>query len=216
MLYIPPAFKVEDLSALHAHIGMTGLATLITVGDEGPLISHLPLLLDAEAGPYGTLIGHLARANPQIKRSRVELEAVAVFQGPDAYISPRWYEAKREHGKVVPTWNYMTVHARGRLAFIDDRTWLRAAVDRLTARHESGFADPWATSDAPSDYIEAQLKGIVGVELVIDTLEGKMKLGQNRSVSDQQGVVDGLSASDRPSDGAIAEATRENLRGKSS
>lgn len=211
MLYIPPAFKVEDLGILHAHIAATGLAMLITSGDEGPLVSHLPLLLDPECGAHGTLIGHLARANPQIKRSRTDLEAVTVFQGADAYISPRWYEAKRDHGKVVPTWNYATVHARGKLTFIEDRAWLRAAVDRLTTKHEARFSDPWASTDAPPDYIQAQLKGIVGVELVIETLEGKMKYGQNRSVADQQGVIEGLSGSTRQADREIAEATRAGL-----
>ncbi len=211
MLYIPPAFKVEDLGILHAHIAATGLAMLITCGDEGPLVSHLPLFLNLDGSPNGKLIGHLARANPQLKKSRLDLQAVAVFQGPDAYISPRWYEAKREHGKVVPTWNYATVHARGRVTFIEDRAWLRSAVDRLTKKHEARFADPWATSDAPPDYIEAQLKGIVGVEFAIETLEGKMKLGQNRPVADQEHVIEGLSASERQGDVEIAEATRAGL-----
>ena len=211
MLYIPPAFKVDDLEKLHGHIEAAGLALLITVGDDGPLISHLPLYLVRDGSPYGKLVGHLARANPQLKKSRLDLPAVAVFQGPDAYISPRWYQAKREHGKVVPTWNYMVVHARGKLTLFDDRDRLKAAVDRLTSIHEARFGDPWATSDAPPEYISAQLKGIVGVEIAIDALEGKHKLGQNRSVADQQGVIDGLSAGHRDADADLADATRIQL-----
>lgn len=214
MLYIPPAFRVEDLDALHRHIEATGLALLVTVGDEGPLISHVPLFLDREGGPYGKLVGHLARANPQLSRSRLDQPAVAVFQGPDAYVSPRWYAAKREHGKVVPTWNYVVVHARGRLALFDDRDRLRSAVDRLTAIHEARSPEPWATSDAPPEYIAAQLKGIVGVELTIEAIEGKHKLGQNRSVADRQGVIDGLSPSTRQGDLEIAAATRDTLAPK--
>ncbi|MEZ5923680.1 MAG: FMN-binding negative transcriptional regulator [Hyphomicrobiaceae bacterium] len=211
MLYIPPAFKVEDLVVLHQHIAATGLATVITVGDEGPIVSHVPLFLDRDRGPLGTLIGHLARANPQVKRSRLDVQAVAVFQGPDAYISPGWYEAKREHGRVVPTWNYMTVHARGRLTMFEDRERLKEIVDRLTSLHEVRFAKPWTTSDAPPDYIASQLKGIVGIELKIEALEGKHKLGQNRSEADRQGVIEGLSASERPGDAEIAEATQRTL-----
>lgn len=214
MLYIPPAFKVEDLDTLYAHIDATGLATLTTVGDDGPIVSHVPLFLDRERGPYGTLVGHLARANPQVKQSRLDVPAVAVFQGPDAYISPGWYAAKREHGRVVPTWNYAVVHARGKLTVFEDRERLKAAVDRLTSIHEARFAKPWSTSDALSDYIAAQLKGIVGIELQIEVLEGKHKLGQNRSEADRQGVIDGLSTSERQSDLEIATATRRTLAPK--
>lgn len=214
MLYIPPAFKVDDLEKLHGHIEATGLAMLVTVGDDGPLISQLPLYLDRDGSPFGKLVGHLARANPQLKKSRLDVPAVAVFQGPDAYISPRWYQAKREHGRVVPTWNYMVVHARGKLTLFEDRDRLKAAVDRLTSIHEARFGDPWATSDAPPEYISAQLKGIVGVEIVVDALEGKHKLGQNRSVADQQGVIDGLSACPRQADLDIVAATENALAQK--
>lgn len=211
MLYNPPAFKVEDLDTLHSQIEATGLAMLVTVADEGPIVSHVPLFLDRERGPYGTLVGHLARANPQVKQSRLDVAAVAVFQGPNAYISPGWYAAKREHGRVVPTWNYAVVHARGKLTMFEDRERLKAAVDRLTSIHEARFASPWTTSDAPPDYITAQLKGIIGIEIAIEALQGKHKLGQNRSEADRRGVIEGLSASDRPSDGEIAAATRKTL-----
>jgi len=213
MLYTPPAFKIDDLPLLHDHIERTGLAILITAGDDGPLVSHLPLLLDRRAGGPGTLIGHLARANPQLKLSRLDQTALAIFQGPDAYVSPGWYETKREHGRVVPTWNYAVVHARGSLRLFDDREWLRSAVDRLTARHEAGFAQPWSTSDAPPAFIDAQLRGIVGVELQIATLEGKYKLSQNRPAADQSGVVEGLDRQGAAGDAATAALMRKCASG---
>lgn len=211
MLYTPPAFKLDGLAALHDHIEATGLAMIVTVGDGGPILSHAPLLLDRNAGPFGTLLGHLARANAQTTQSRLDLEAVAVFQGPDAYISPGWYASKVEHGRVVPTWNYTVVHARGRLALFDDATRLRAVVDRLTARHEARFAKPWSTADAPQEFIAAQLKGIVGIEIAIERLEGKRKLSQNRPAPDQAGVVAGLSASPEASDREVADLMRTQL-----
>ena len=205
MLYTPPAFKADDLFALHDHMDSAGLAMIVSVGERGPLISHAPVLLDRSAGPYGKLVGHLAKANLQTTLSRVDLEAVAVFPGPDAYISPGWYASKQEHGRVVPTWNYTVVHARGRLSFFHDPVRLLDLVDRLTDRHERQFAKPWSTADAPKEFIEAQLRGIVGIEIVIDRLEGKRKLSQNRPQADQDGVIKGLGASQVLSDHSVAE-----------
>ena len=136
MLYNPPAFRVEERGILHAQIAATGLAMLVTNGPQGPLVSHVPLLLDAGKGEHGTLLGHMARANPQWQESDFSVEALAVFQGPDAYITPSWYASKREHGRVVPTWNYAVVHARGRLTFFEDAATLLGAVTRLTEQHE--------------------------------------------------------------------------------
>lgn len=192
-LYTPPAFRVADMAAMHAHMAACGLAMLVTASKDGPLVSHLPLLLDPDSGPSGRLIGHLARANRQWTESDLSQPAVAVFMGPDAYISPNWYPAKMEHHRVVPTWNYLTVHARGRITVHEDPAWLHDAVSRITNRHEAGRWRPWAVSDAPADFIAAQLKGIVGVELHIEALEGKEKLSQNRSAADQGGVRAGLS-----------------------
>jgi transcriptional regulator len=200
MLYIPPAHREQDLAILHAHIAAVGLATLVTIGDDGPLVSHLPLLLDPGVGRYGKLTGHVARANPQWRASDLGKPAVAIFMGPDAYVSPSWYPSKQEHGRVVPTWNYATVHARGRLEIFDDPQRLRAHVAQLTDRNESRFANRWEVGDAPADYIEKQLNGIVGIALQIEVLEGKMKLSQNRSPADRDGVVAGLRASDRVTD----------------
>src|SRR5579863_6925945 len=154
-MYVPPLFKEDRIDVLHDAIRRTGLATLITNTADGLIASHVPMLLDTEPAPYGTLIGHLARPNPQ-GRGAIG-EALAIFQGPDAYITPSWYETKRETGKVVPTWNYCVIHAYGPLRVIDDPAWLHDFVTRLTNRHESSRPAPWQVSDAPADFIEKQL-----------------------------------------------------------
>jgi transcriptional regulator len=211
MIYNPPAFKVEDIGLLHKQIEATGLAMLVTVDDEGAIVSHIPLFLDRDAGRHGKLVGHLSRANPQVGKSNTEIPALAVFPGPDAHISPGWYASKREHGKVVPTWNYAVVHVSGLLKFFDDRDRLRAAVDRLTAMHESKFSDPWATKDAPPEYIEAQLKGIIGIEIEIENIIGKHKLSQNRAAVDQAGVAKALGESLDQSASRIGKMMDGNL-----
>ncbi len=206
MLYTPPAFKIDDRNILHDHIEKTGLALLVTTGVSGvPLASHVPLILDREVGDYGTLVGHLARANMQTTQSNLDHQALVVFQGPEAYISPNWYATKQEHGRVVPTWNYAVVHARGTLKFFDDPQMLRSVVDRLTSLHEAKFPKPWTTSDAPKAFIDAQLRGIIGFEIRIESLEGKYKLSQNRSAADQAGVTDGLRTSEITTNANIAD-----------
>jgi transcriptional regulator len=197
-MYVPPAFAEDRLPVLHEAIRRTSLATLVTFGPDGLLATPLPLLLDAAAGPYGTLYGHLARANPQWRRSDAATEALVLFMGPDGYITPSWYATKRESGKVVPTWNYVTVHAYGRVEFFEDAAELLDAVTRLTARHEAGRAAPWTPGDAPPDFIQGQLKGIVGMRIAITRLQGKWKLSQNRSAADRAGVVAGLRAEGDP------------------
>ena len=172
------------------------------------MATPLPLFLAMEEGPYGTLYGHLARANPQWRLPPAG-EAMALFMGPDAYVSPSWYPSKQEHHRVVPTWNYVTVHAYGTAEFYEDPDRLLALVTRLTERHESPRPAPWAVSDAPSDFIRGQLKGIVGLRLPIARLEGKRKLSQNRNAEDRAGVRAALSASDRPADRAVAAAMPE-------
>ena len=149
MLYIPPAHREQDLATLHAHIAATGLATLVTVGEDGPLVSHLPLLLDPAVGRYGELTGHLARANPQWRTSDLRKPALAIFMGPDAYVSPSWYPAKQEHGRVVPTWNYSTVHARGTLEVFDDPQRLAALVTRLTDLTRAASQHPGKSPTPP-------------------------------------------------------------------
>ncbi len=191
-MYVPPAFREDRPEVLRAAIRATGLAILISEGPEGIIASHVPMLLDEAEGTNGLLLGHIARANPQWRSKAAEVEGLAIFPGPDAYISPNWYVTKRETGKVVPTWNYVAVHAYGRLVFFDDREELRALVTRLTATHEGTFPAPWAVSDAPADFIASQLKGIVGFRLAITRLEGKWKMSQNRPEADRLGVIEGL------------------------
>jgi transcriptional regulator len=216
MLYNPPAFREDDLARLHDHIAANGFATLITVGEGGPIVSHLPLLIEREAGTRGTLVGHLARANPQWRDSDLSKPALAVFLGLDAYVSPSWYPSKQKHGKVVPTWNYSVVHAGGMLEFFEEPERLAEVVQKLTERHEARFARPWQVSDAPADFVQAQLRAIVGFRLRIDTLEGKMKLSQNRPEFDQLGVIAGLRASDRPGDRDMAQKMTQRRDAKSS
>jgi transcriptional regulator len=212
MIYIPPAFRESDLPALQAQIAASGLTTLITVGAQGPIVSNLPIVFDASAGPYGTIAGHLARANPQWHESDLSKPALALFMGADAYVSPSYYPSKQEHGKVVPTWNYSMIAARGRLEIFEDAETLRAQVETLTKRFEAAFEKPWAVSDAPEDFIARQIKGIVGVRLHIESIEGKAKLNQNRSAADQEGVVTGLAPSPRASDREVAEAMQNRLK----
>jgi transcriptional regulator len=178
-MYIPAAFRDDDPASLHAMMRAARLATLITMTADGLLATPLPVLFDPERRPHGALLGHMARANPQWSKPLVG-EALVIFTGPDAYVSPSWYETKTETGKVVPTWNYVTVHAYGAVEFFEDSERLLKAVTRLTDRHESGRAHPWAVGDAPPAYIASQLRGIVGVEVAITRLEGKRKLSQNR------------------------------------
>jgi len=192
-MYVPPAFAEDRLPVLHAAIRRTGLANLVTVTPDGLIGSPLPLMIDAEDGEFGTLYGHLAKANPQWRHTPAQ-DALAIFMGPDAYVSPSWYETKRQTGKVVPTWNYITVHASGPISFFEDAGALLDVVTRLTEKHEGQRAAPWAVSDAPPDFIRSQLKGIVGLRMPIRVLQGKWKMSQNRTMADRAGVVDGLRA----------------------
>ena len=201
-MYVPPLFKEERVGVLHDAMRGAGLATLITNTAAGLIASHVPMLLDLEPAPYGTLIGHLARPNPQ-GRGAIG-EALAIFQGPEAYITPSWYATKRETGKVVPTWNYVAVHAYGPAEFFEDADRLRAVVTRLTDLHERPRAEPWAVSDAPEPFVQAQLRGIVGIRMPITRFDGKRKMSQNRSVADRAGVAANLAESESPTDRAVA------------
>ncbi|HVJ40038.1 MAG TPA: FMN-binding negative transcriptional regulator [Dongiaceae bacterium] len=198
-MYLPTHFTETRTDRLQQAIASAGLATIVTMTAEGMEASHIPLHYDPApaadgSAPHGTLYGHVAKANPQWRQFRADLDALAIFQGPDAYITPSWYETKRETGKVVPTWNYVAIHAYGRLKAFDDPARLLDLVTRLTARRENGRAKAWSVQDAPADYIDAMLKGIVGLELPIARLEGKWKMSQNRNAADQAGVIAGLEA----------------------
>lgn len=208
MLYNPPAFRDTDLAQLHAQIAGSGLATLITVGADGPIASHIPMHFDPALGQQGVVEGHLARGNPQWKDSDLSKPAIAQFLGPDAYVSPSWYPSKQEHGKVVPTWNYSVICLRGRLEIFDDPEQLRAQVTRLTSRFEGRFEAPWQVSDAPADYLERQFKGIVGVRLHVEAIEGKAKLSQNRPEPDRDGVAAALGQSPRETDRSVSARMR--------
>jgi transcriptional regulator len=202
-MYIPPAFREDDRQILHEIVRGARLASLVTVTAEGLIATPLPLILDATEGEQGVLYGHVARANPQWQMPPLS-EALAIFMGPDAYVTPSWYASKVEHGKVVPTWNYSAVHAYGPIEFFDDAERLLDIVTRLTALHEKARAKPWAVSDAPESFIKSQLRGIVGLRLPIARLEGKRKLSQNRSAADRAGVAEGLAQSDRPMERLVA------------
>ncbi len=202
-MYTPPAFREDDPSTLRQIIREARLSTLVTATLEGLQATPLPLFLDETEGEHGVLYGHLAKANPQWKTAPSG-EALAIFMGPDAYITPSWYASKREHGKVVPTWNYAAVHAYGPVEFFEDETRLHQAVSRLTNLHEAARQQPWAVTDAPDSFIKSQLKGIVGMRLTITRIEGKQKMSQNRPEADRQGVAAGLAESERPSDRLVA------------
>lgn len=203
-MYVPAHFSEARIDVLHDAIRRTGLATLVSMTPDGLIATHAPLLLEETNGPNGTLVGHLARANPHGRLADPTVQTLVIFQGPEGYITPSWYAAKQEHGKVVPTWNYVAIHAYGRLETFDDPSRLLDVVTRLTDLHESPRPKPWAVSDAPADFVQGMLKGIVGISLRIERLEGKAKLSQNRPATDRAGVVAGLRADGRTE---LAEAT---------
>jgi transcriptional regulator len=191
-MYTPKAFEMTDLPMVHAAMRQSGLATLVTMTSSGLVATHLPLLLNETKGPYGTLTGHVSRANLQWKDTLPETDALIIFLGLDTYVTPNWYPAKHETGRVVPTWNYAAIHAYGRITFFEDPEQLRGVVTELTERFEAEFPAPWQVTDAPATYIDAQLKAIVGFDLEIRRLEGKQKFNQNRSLEDRMGVIEGL------------------------
>ncbi len=191
-MYQPPHFREDRLEVQHALIRANPLALLVTHGPEGLEANPIPFLLDPGAGPLGTLRAHLARANPQAHALARGEEALVVFQGGDAYVTPSWYATKRETGKVVPTWNYAVVQAWGTPRVVEDRAWLAHQIAALTALREAVRPEPWAVSDAPAAFVEAQLKGIVGVEIKVARIAGKWKVSQNRPPADRAGVAAGL------------------------
>ena len=194
-MYVPSSNAEHRPEVMLDYMEAHPLATLVTSSGEGLIATHLPLLVDRTRGTLGTLAGHIARANPQQRQAHDGDEALVIFSAHDAYITPSFYPTKARDGKVVPTWNYVAVHAYGTLRFVSDPTALRRHLEALTSRHESSRERPWAVSDAPEDYIARQLGAIVGVEIAITRLEGKWKMSQNRSAEDIDGVIAGLEAS---------------------
>jgi transcriptional regulator len=204
-MYAPVQFREVRLPVLHAAIREIGFASLVSHGDDGLQASHLPLLL-TDNGGLGVLEGHFARANPHWRAFGGGAAALAIFTAADAYISPGWYPSKRETGKVVPTWNYLAIHAEGAVETYDDPAALTDLVTRLTDLHEAGRAEPWAVTDAPADYVAALARAIVGFRLTITKLEGVRKFSQNRPAPDQAGVRAGLAAEENLGARAAAQA----------
>jgi transcriptional regulator len=209
-MYTPDHFRVDDLPQLHALIRARPLATLVSSGPAGMQATHLPTVLKTD-GPLGVIECHLARANPHWKELADGNEALMIFHGPEGYITPNWYASKSEHGKVVPTWNYATVHAYGRPEVMQDKDWLRAHVAALTAQQEATESQPWALSDAPESYVEVMLRGIVGFRFAFTRLQGKWKMSQNRESKDRAGVVQGLGQRATGDDREIADIVARNI-----
>jgi transcriptional regulator len=189
-MYQPAAHEEKNVEVMHALVRAHPLGTWVTSAARGLDANHIPFLLDASSGPYGCLRAHVARANPVWRE--LAGESLVVFQGPETYITPSWYPSKHQHGKAVPTWNYAVVHAHGVARVIDDAAWLRAHLERLTDAHESTQSVPWKLDDAPEDYLQKMIAGVVGIEIAVDRIEGKWKVSQNRPSPDRLGVIAGL------------------------
>ena len=194
-MYTPKHFEEPRIEVLHELMRARPLATLVTLTSGGLNANHVPLHLADTPAPFGTLRGHVARANPVWRDFAKDVEALAMFHGPDCYITPSWYATKQETGMVVPTWNYAVVHAYGTLRIIDDAVWVRAQIEALTAHNEAGFARPWSVSDAPHEYTEKRIGAIIGFEIVITKLTGKWKVSQNQPAQNQASVIEGLNNS---------------------
>lgn len=211
-MYIPKQFEEPSIEVMHELIRAYPLATLVVHSPGGLNANHIPFHLSLSPTPYGTLQGHIARANPLLGDIAEGIEALAIFHGPDSYITPSWYATKKETGKVVPTWNYVVVHAYGILRVIDDASWLRAQLDALTDHNEASFAQPWAVADAPADHIEKIMAAIVGIEMVITKTLGKWKVSQNQPAENQIGIISGLKAGGLSESEAMAAAVEARAK----
>ncbi|HEU4723492.1 MAG TPA: FMN-binding negative transcriptional regulator [Gemmatimonadaceae bacterium] len=208
-MYNPPSFAEHDVAVMHAFIDAHPLGALVTSSPTGLFATHLPLILDRSREGLGTLQGHIARANPHHERAADGCDALVLFTGADAYVTPSLYPSKTRHGKVVPTWNYVAVHAHGTLRFVTEPTALRRHLERLTARHEAGRARPWSIDDTPDGYVDKLLGAIVGVEVEITRLDGKWKMSQNRPDEDVDGVIEGLGGSPDAREREVAALVRD-------
>ena len=208
-MYVPQHFDEQRVEVMQELMRERPLATVVTMSSLGLNANHIPLHFSTEPAPFGTLRGHVARANPMWRDLQTGFEALVIFHGPDAYISPSWYATKQESGKVVPTWNYAVVHAYGTLQVIDDASWVRSQLEALTAHNERRFTEPWAVSDAPRDFTEKLIAAVIGIEIVISRLSGKWKVSQNQPPQNQAGIIDGLDkvqCSDSASMAALVKA----------
>lgn len=207
-MYDVEAFREDRTDVMQALIAAHPLASLVTQTENGLEANPVPLLMDADGAPFGTLRGHVARANPVWRTCNPGSQVLAIFHGPQGYITPSWYPSKRDSGKVVPTWNYAVVHAHGTLTVRQEAEWLRSLVTRLTQSQESRRDEPWQVSDAPADYIDAMLKAIVGIEIRVTRLQGKWKMSQNRLPKDREGVIMGLESRNDESSRAMLGVLR--------
>jgi transcriptional regulator len=207
-MYLPKHFEETRVEVLHGLIRAYPLGALVTLAASGLEANHIPFEIDPDPAPFGTLRGHVARANPVWREFSRGTETLVIFQGPQLYVSPSWYPSKKEGGKVVPTWNYALVHAYGPLRTVDDAAWLRAFVAKLTDRHEAARPDRWHVTDAPADYVDKMVTAIVGIEVPIARLIGKWKVSQNRPAADRAGVVAGLEADGSETARAMAALVR--------
>ena len=208
-MYTPAHFAETDTEVLYSFLQQQPFATLVTNGADGPEATHVPMVFHPETGARGVLRCHLARANGQWMTVQSAMPVLAIFQGVDHYITPSWYPTKQEHGKVVPTWNYVAVHVRGRARLFEDQSELMAHLRTLTKQQEQAFEQPWSDADAPPSYIEALTKAIVGIEIAIDRIEGKCKVSQNQSESNQAGVVAGLTRLHSPESLRMAQLVKQ-------
>lgn len=214
-MYLPKLFEEKRTEVLQSFVRENAFGALVVVTPNGLDANHVPFELHPEEGPLGTLHCHVSRANPVWRDFSPDVEALAIFQGPNTYITPNWYPSKQETGKDVPTWNYIVVHARGLLRVVDDPKYVRAHLEKLVAKNEAGRPHPWQISDAPEDYVNKQLSLIVGLEMPITSLVGKWKLGQNRQLRDRHGMLQGLLEANTPATAAVAAEVRKTLEGSS-
>jgi transcriptional regulator len=191
-MYQPKHFEETRIEVMQALVASQPLSTLVTLSDEGLVADQIPMLLRPGEGPFGTLVGHVARANPLWRQTRLGTPVLAIFQGPQHYISPSWYPTKQEHGKVVPTWNYVVVQARGLLQIHDDPDWVRQQATQITNQQERTSAKPWAVDDAPRDYTDSMIKAVVGISIEVTLWSGKWKVSQNQPAVNRAGVVQSL------------------------
>ncbi|WPG36037.1 FMN-binding negative transcriptional regulator [Variovorax sp. EBFNA2] len=211
-MYVSRHHRQPDLGASHALIDAHPLGAWVVPAADGLVANHLPFLLDRSRGPFGTLLGHVSRANPVWRQLDASAPSVVLFQGPQAYITPGWYPGKAEHGQVVPTWNYAVAHAHGIARAIDDEAWLLDLLARLTAANEAGQPVPWQTTDAPEAFIRKLARAVVGIEIPIDRLEGKLKASQDEALPDRQGTVQGLAAVGSENASAMARLVQQALQ----
>ncbi|OUR65388.1 hypothetical protein A9Q73_08310 [Bermanella sp. 47_1433_sub80_T6] len=211
-MYQPKSFQQDNVDEMKAMMKAYPLATLVTTGQHGVEANHIPLILKEVAAGEHVLWGHMAKANPLWQELDDSAQVLAIFHGPNGYVSPNYYPTKQEHGKVVPTWNYVAVHVRGRLDFIHEDKWKLEMLNNLTAQHESQQKDPWSVNDAPKEFTQSLLGAIVGFEIKVTAIDGKWKAGQNQPNKNRQGTIDGLSVSPNPADKKMAQVMSDMLK----